>query len=151
MDPINPDGTIIVSGSVVDGSPGWGFVNHSSEVDFKNNVAHDTVGAGFVGEAGDETGIMKWNIAIHMTGSGQLAQEGGAANGRSRKRMDFGHSGHGIWAQGPAIEMEGNVVAGARGRLFCSVDPRRSAGISPARLPEPGDPPEARQAFWRTS
>ena len=115
MDPINPDGTIIVSGSVVDGSPGWGFVNHSSEVDFKNNVAHDTVGAGFVGEAGDETGIMKWNIAIHMTGSGQLAQEGGAANGRSRKRMDFGHSGHGIWAQGPAIEMEGNVVAGARG------------------------------------
>ncbi|MEM7312129.1 MAG: hypothetical protein AAF497_03155, partial [Planctomycetota bacterium] len=114
-DPSNPDGTILVSGAVVDGSPGWGFVNHSSKVNFDNNVAHNVVGAGFVGEAGDETGKMEWNIAIHMTGSGQLAQEGGFANGRSRTRMDFGHSGHGIWTQGPAIELKGNVVAGARG------------------------------------
>ena len=46
----------LIKGSVVAGNPGWGFVNHSSYVDFIDNVAYDVYGAAFSTEASDEIG-----------------------------------------------------------------------------------------------
>src|SRR5205085_1262413 len=78
--------------AVVD-SPGWGIVNHSSNVDVTNNVVFNAVGAAYVTEAGDEIGSFQYNIAIHSLGSGEQIE--------SRKQIqDFGHDGSGFWLQG---------------------------------------------------
>jgi len=61
----------IVTGCAVVDSPGWGFVNHSSHVDFQNNVAFNVFGSGFVTEAGDEVGSFRRNLAIRSKGSGE--------------------------------------------------------------------------------
>jgi hypothetical protein len=94
-----------VNGSVVDGSPGWGFVSHSSYVDFTNNVAFDVDGAAFVTEAGDEIGSFVGNFAVHSEGSGEFA-----AN--REDIQDFGHEGSGFWFQGAGIAVTNNVAAG---------------------------------------
>jgi len=45
-----------VIGCVVRDTQGWGFVNHSSHVLFKENICYEFVGSGFVTESGDELG-----------------------------------------------------------------------------------------------
>jgi hypothetical protein len=102
-----------VTGSVVDDSVGWGFVNHSSFVNIVESVAHDVVGSGFVTEAGDEVGQFLNNIAIHLPGVGtQLDTTLRSYIG------DFGHGGEGFWLQGPGVAVSGNVVAGSAGGAF---------------------------------
>ena len=101
----------VVKGSVVSANPGWGFVNHSSYVNFIDNVAYDVTGAAFSTEAGDEIGSFENNIAIRMHGTGDepiTRQEEG----------DFGHAGDGFWLQGPGVRVENNVVSGATGSGF---------------------------------
>ena len=93
---VNNGDPAIVHGSVVDGSPGWGFVNHSSYVDMSDNVAFDAFGAGFVAEAGDEIGSFTRNIAIGSKGSGEETDARQAI-------QDFGHEGDGFWFQGTGI------------------------------------------------
>ncbi|MBL6803437.1 MAG: G8 domain-containing protein, partial [Synechococcus sp. BS307-5m-G38] len=126
----------VVRGSVVDGNPGWGFVNHSSYVDFIDNVAYDVVGAAFSTEAGDEIGSFDGNIAIRMHGSGEepiSRQEEG----------DFGHAGDGFWLQGPGVRVENNVAAGATGSgLILYAEPLFEDGLGlttfpSANLPDP--------------
>lgn len=98
----------VVRSSVVAGNPGWGFVNHSSYVDFIDNVAFDVTGAAFSMESGDEIGSFQNNIAIRMHGTGEepiARQEEG----------DFGHAGDGFWLQGPGVRVENNVASGATG------------------------------------
>ena len=53
-----------VEGCVVNTDPGWGYVNHSSRVDFVKNVSYNVVGGAFNTEAGNETGSFIENIAI---------------------------------------------------------------------------------------
>jgi hypothetical protein len=97
----------VVRGSVVVGSPGWGYVNHSSYVVMENNVAYDVLGAGFVTEDGNEIGVMRGNLSINNSGSGDgLIQR--------QKIHDFGHGGHGYWFQGPGVEVVDNIAAGSR-------------------------------------
>ena len=60
----------IAIGNTVSGSPGWGFVQHSSNANFIDNVAFDVFGAGFAAEDGDETGIWQRNMAIKAEGIG---------------------------------------------------------------------------------
>ncbi len=107
-----PGGTAaVIEGSSVVGSPGWGMVNHSSNVDFTGNIVYDVVGAGFVTEVGDELGSFRGNFAIHSTGSRD--------NIRSRENIDdFGHQGHGFWFQGAGIEVTDNVAAGHEAPAF---------------------------------
>src|SRR5262249_14835894 len=82
-----------ISDSAVLASPGWGYVNHSSDVDMSDNVAFNVVGASFVTEAGDEVGSFNHNLAMHGQGSGQGID--------SRQQFqDFGHQGDGFWLQG---------------------------------------------------
>jgi Ca2+-binding RTX toxin-like protein len=87
-----------VHGSVVVDSPGWGFVNHSSYVQFSDNVAYNVDGAAFVTEAGDEIGSFVGNLAIHSIGSGQ--------GDEARNELDdFGHGGDGFWFQGGGVRV----------------------------------------------
>ena len=99
----------IVQGSAVTNSPGWGFVNHSSNVNMSGNIAFDVVGAGFVTEAGDEKGSFVCNISIRNHGS-----PNSPINRRSSV-SDFGHQGHGFWFQGTGISVAHNVASGSAG------------------------------------
>lgn len=92
--------------SLVD-SPGWGYVNHSSRVDFLDNVAYNVFGSAFVTEAGDEVGSFRRNLAIRSKGSGEGEDE-------RRKIQDFGHEGDGFWFQGGGVAVEDNIATGQR-------------------------------------
>jgi len=94
-----------VHGSVVVDSLGWGFVNHSSYVQFSDNVAYNVDGAAFVTEAGDEIGSFVGNLAIHSVGSGQ-------GDEARNKLDDFGHGGDGYWFQGGGVSVTDNVAVG---------------------------------------
>jgi hypothetical protein len=102
---------IRVGGSVLMDSLGWGFVNHSSFVEFTDNVAYDVDGAAFVTETGDEIGTFARNIAIFGIGSG--------AGLESRNDIqDFGHQGDGYWFQGGGVHVVDNVAAAQREQGF---------------------------------
>jgi hypothetical protein len=94
-----------VKGCVVHNSPGWGFVNHSSFVEFENNVAFNVTGAAFVTEAGDEIGAFRGNLAIRSAGSGHDVES-------RRSIQDFGHEGDGFWFQGGGVDIENNIACG---------------------------------------
>ncbi len=109
----------VVEGVVVDGSPGWGVVNHSSNANVSDSVSFNVVGAGFVGEAGDEIGSFIGNIAIRSEGSGEVADQRQIFPDQpfdlsNPKNDDFGHGGHGFWLQGPGIAVENNIAVGHR-------------------------------------
>lgn len=126
----------VVRGSVVAGNPGWGFVNHSSYVDFIDNVAYDVVGAAFSTEAGDEIGSFQDNIAIRMHGTGEEPIH-------RQEEGDFGHAGDGYWLQGAGVRVEDNIAAGAKGSgLILYAEPLFEDGLGlttfpSANLPEP--------------
>lgn len=116
----DPNETVIpeVKGSVVHGTPGWGFVNHSSYIDFKENVAYDFAGSGFVTESGDELGSFINNIAIRGTGvpneyfpDRQVFEK----PERPQPLGDFGFGGDGFWFQGPALTVLNNVASSCNG------------------------------------
>ena len=101
------DTAATISDSAVVDSPGWGIVNHSSNVNVTDNVVFNATGAAYITEAGDELGTFNHNIAIHSLGSGDGIE--------SRKRVqDFGHQGDGFWLQGGNVSLTNNVVAGER-------------------------------------
>ncbi len=92
-----------INDCAVDGSPGWGIVNHTSNVDVTNNVVYDVFGACYVTEAGDEIGSFKGNIAIHSFGAfGQFTRN---------VDNDFGFDGDGFWFQGGNISVTNNIAA----------------------------------------
>ena len=105
-----PDGDpATVRGSVVEGNPGWGYVNHSSYVDFTDNVAYDVAGAAYNTEAGDETGSFTRNISIRSHGEAETLPVDRQAV------QDYGFAGDGFWLQGPGVSIVDNVAAGATG------------------------------------
>ncbi|MEM9775743.1 MAG: G8 domain-containing protein, partial [Chloroflexota bacterium] len=109
-------GTIpaVIKGSVVEDSPGWGFVNHSSNVDMVDNVSYNIQGAGFYTEAGDEVGSMVGNIAIRTVNSAfRLDDEGAIDPDLGLERGDFGNDGDGFWLSGTRVAVIDNVAAGA--------------------------------------
>jgi len=106
--PLMPD---TINDSAVVDSPGWGIVNHSSDVNVTNNVVFNATGAGFVTEAGDEIGTFDHNIAIHSQGSigGITARQ---------QFQDFGFQGDGFWFQGGNITVTNNIATGQRASGF---------------------------------
>ncbi|MDA0283348.1 MAG: hypothetical protein O3B86_08330 [Planctomycetota bacterium] len=100
-----------VSGSVVVDSPGLGFVNHQSYVNFTHNVAFNVVGSSFFTEFGDEIGSFVGNLSIANSGSGDGLED-------RKDIFDFGHGGHGFWLQGPGVEVVDNISTGARDSAF---------------------------------
>ncbi|HXA18670.1 MAG TPA: G8 domain-containing protein [Thermoanaerobaculia bacterium] len=120
----------VINDCVVDGSIGWGFVNRSSNVDFRRNVAYNFLGAGFVAEGGDETGNFIRNIAIH--GVGQIwadvtDPQYRGTNIYKKRRLNFGNptrpqplediafNGEGFWFSGPALTVNQNVANSCHG------------------------------------
>jgi hypothetical protein len=102
---------IPVKGCAVVNSPGWGYVNHSSHIEFEDNVAYNVHGAAFVTEAGDEIGSFRRNLAVRSAGSGHDTV---ARN----DIQDFGHEGSGFWLQGGGVAVEDNVAAGHRDAAY---------------------------------
>lgn len=107
-----------VAGCVIWGSPGWGFVNHRSDVHFDDNVSYEVLGAGFVAEAGMEVGRFHGNFALRSAGSGDHPDQRMLARNEPGKTDDFGHAGHGFWFQSPTVSAEGNIAAGHRSNAF---------------------------------
>ena len=112
---IDPNSTpALVKGSVVFNGPGWGFVNHSSHVDFIDNVSYGLQGAGFYTEAGNEIGTMQGNIAIRSVNRSFTIDDQGAIDPDLRAYlMDYGNDGDGFWLTGNRVSMIDNVAAGA--------------------------------------
>jgi hypothetical protein len=105
--PMPAMGPATIDDSAVVDSPGWGIVNHSSDVDVTNNVVFNALGAAYVTEAGDEIGSFVGNLAIHAQGSG--------AGIESRQQFqDFGHQGDGFWFQGGNVTVVNNIATGMR-------------------------------------
>ncbi len=127
-----------VEGCVAWGSPGWGFVNHDSYVEFVENVSYEVFGAGFVGEIGTEVGAVRRNFALRSQGSGGLPDSRQFHADSEGQIDDFGHGGHGFWFQGPGVAVEDNVAGGhrhfgfvfwTRGKPDETVDPDRIEGV----------------------
>lgn len=95
----------ICSGNAVISSPGWGFVNHTSNVIIENNASYDVYGSHYVSEDGNELGAFKNNIAIKSEGRPTYLKKG-------QGNHDMGHTGHGFWLESRNMTMENNVVSG---------------------------------------
>lgn len=129
----------VAEGCVVDGSPGWGYVNHHSNVAFRDNVAYDVFGAGFVAEIGNEIGSFEGNFALRSTGTGDVPDGRQFHEGREGDVDDFGHGGYGFWLQSPGVAVDDNVAAGHRHHGFVwwtrpkpdrPMDPEKFSGIT---------------------
>lgn len=120
-----------VEGCVVNTDPGWGFVNHSSRVDFVRNVSYNVVGGAFSTEAGNETGSFIENIAVRTVnplnpimaaprprGSYLFGDPTNALVDLKENRQDFAWQGDGFWFHGTGITVRGNVVSGCTGHAF---------------------------------
>ncbi len=116
----DPNSTpVIFKGSVVQDSPGWGFVNHSSNVNMIDNVSYAIQGAGFYTEAGDEIGAMIGNIAIRTVNDYFRIDDLGAIDpDLGLDRGDFGNDGDGFWLSGTRVSLIDNVSAGASAHGF---------------------------------
>ena len=105
-----------INGCVVNGSPGWGYVNHSSNVIMKDNIAYKVYGASFITEAGDENGVFEGNMAIATRGLGR-----GNVKGWGRRKHyygDGGFQGNGFWIIGPYVDIVDNIVNGSSNSAF---------------------------------
>jgi len=104
-----------VNGCVVYESPGWGYVNHSSNVQMKENIAYHVYGASFITEAGDEVGTFEGNMAIETRGVGRSNVKGWG----SRSSVgDGGFQGNGFWIIGPHVKFVDNIVNGSSNAAF---------------------------------
>jgi hypothetical protein len=111
----------VVEGNVVSVARGSrlkvGFINHSSNVAFKRNVAYQIDGAHFMTEEGDEVGEFEENLAIHSEGSGlSKDMQGDEPCNKTkypevfnRRRLDVAHRGHGFWIHAGGVEVTRNV------------------------------------------
>ena len=102
----------MIKGNVVFTSPGWGFVNHGSNVEMISNVAYSVAGASFVTERGDERGSFIGNFSVATPGGSDAKW-----HGRS-KIEDFGHTGNGFWFQGMNIRVNDNIANGCGGACY---------------------------------
>ncbi len=120
-----------VEGCVVNTDPGWGYVNHSSRVDFVRNVSYNVVGGAFNTEAGNETGSFIENIAIRTVNSTnpimfEPRPRSSYTSGNTtqslvdfrEERQDFAWQGDGFWFHSTGTTVRGNVVSGCTGHAY---------------------------------
>ncbi|MEC3908322.1 PKD domain-containing protein [Tamlana sp. 2201CG12-4] len=126
------DGTSfgVVEGSAVDGSPGWGFVNHRGAAYINNNVAYNVNGASFIAEVGNEIGTFYNNISIRTLGDGKEnntaepnfgAGQNYLSNGNQvfeNNINEFGSAGDGFWFHSHTVHFKDNVASGFTGNGF---------------------------------
>lgn len=103
----------IVNSCYVQGTPGWGMVHHSCDVDFEQCGIYDFWGAGMVAESGDEVGGWIHNIAGYspVTDSrGRLHYNAKLTEGNSGLAGDNFKLGYGFAYRGRAVRATGNVA-----------------------------------------
>lgn len=105
------DPPIQVVGCFETGSPGWGYDNHSSDVDFIDDVAYNNLGAGFATEAGNEIGAFVGDYAIRSYGNG--VSVGGGPNSFNNA-TSMGVDGEGFWIQSPAVTVTNDIATDCR-------------------------------------
>jgi G8 domain len=96
-----------------------GYINHSSNVVFKDNVGLNIDGSTFFTEEGDEVGAFIHNLAIYSVGSDTTTDEQprdvelkqNCPQVFERRRLDVGHKGHGYWIHGGGVLVAENVAA----------------------------------------
>lgn len=103
--------------NVVDGSPGWGMVNHASNGDWDNCIVIRTFGSAFVTEEGQECGAMRRCLAALNKGLGDTISSTDADHGRP-EIGDWGTDGAGFWLQGGLVEVSDCVSFDNSGRGF---------------------------------
>lgn len=113
----------VIRGSVVNGGPGWGIVNHSSTVLIENNLVYNIIGSGIVTEAGNEFGTISENLIMNLPG-GPLGPKDDVSQGTNP-----GSKGSGVWTEGNAVLVSDNVVIGAVTAF--STFPRPESGLGP--------------------
>lgn len=108
-----------VKGCVVEDDPGWAYVNHSSNVDFIDNVSYNIMGGAFQTEAGDEIGSFHHNIAIRTVNPNYpiLDPETEPVDIREGSQ-DFAFQGDGFWFHGGGVSITENVASGCSGHGF---------------------------------
>ena len=118
---VDPAATIParIKGCVVEDDPGWSYVNHSSNVDFIENVSYNVVGGAFQTESGDEIGSFVRNIALRTVNPDYplLDPETVAVDTRESSQ-DFAFQGDGFWFHGGGVSIVGNVSSGNSGHGF---------------------------------
>ena len=130
-----------VSRCVVENTPSWGYVNHSSHVYMRENVAYNTTGAAFNTEAGDELGAFTKNLSIYTKGALKV---GIPKNANVSKENDGGRKGYGFWLHGRAVTVTENVVSGAFEDAYIfwnespPIDGANDRTLNVDFLPEPG-------------
>lgn len=109
----------LVRGCVVEDDPGWAYVNHSSHVDFIDNVSYHVVGGAFQTESGDEIGSFIRNIAIRTVNPDYpLLDPDNLAVDTRESSQDFAFQGDGFWFHGGALTITDNVASGSSGHGF---------------------------------
>jgi len=96
-----------------------GYINHSSNVVFKDNVGVNIDGSTYFTEEGDELGAFINNLAIYSVGSKlehdeqprDVSLKNHCPEVFERRRLDVGHRGHGFWIHGGGVAVTGNVAA----------------------------------------
>ncbi|NET37289.1 MAG: T9SS type A sorting domain-containing protein [Cyanothece sp. SIO1E1] len=106
-------------GSSVEDDPGWGIVNHSSNVDVIGNVTYNIVGGAYQTEAGDEVGSFVDNIAIRTVNPDYPMQNPNlTAPDAKEGSQDFAFQGDAFWVHGGGVNLEGNVASGSSGHAY---------------------------------
>lgn len=85
------DPAIQVVGCYQANGVGWGYDNHSSNVDFVNDVAFNDFGSAFVDEAGNELGSYQGCLVVQIPGTAGSNVDGRSSIG------DFGFNGYAFW------------------------------------------------------
>lgn len=108
-----------VEGCVVEDDPGWAYVNHSSHVDFVDNVSYNVVGGAFQTESGDEVGSFVGNIAMRTVNPDYPLRDPETAPVDIREdTQDFAFQGDGFWLHGGGVALRDNVATGSSGHGF---------------------------------
>lgn len=118
---VNPATTpqATVRGCVVEDDPGWAFVNHSSHVDFIDNLSYNVVGGAFQTESGDEIGTFHHNLAVRTVNPDFPILDPETAPVDAREdSQDFAFQGDAFWFHGGGVSVTDNVASGFSGHGF---------------------------------
>lgn len=107
-------------------SKSWGFVNHSSWVDFEDCVVEDSFGAAFVAEAGNSRGSFRRCSAIRVDGKPITGIPiTGGFQGNKQDEIEAMHAngdvarhGHGFWLDAPKIDVEACYVEASKDQPY---------------------------------
>lgn len=95
-----------LAGNVVWGTPGWGYVHHSSNAVLEGNLAFDAQGSAFVAESGDETGRWEGNLSIGAYGG----DPDGQFEDSDELNDDGGIEGNGFYLRSRGLDVVDNAA-----------------------------------------